>query len=69
MANSTLVEVLNTTDKLQVNFGSLLLIKTSISNDKAEKLAAFSMLRYHKIMIIIFDNLVELYDVRMTDFL
>ena len=57
MANSTLVEVLNTTYELPVEFGSLFLIKTSISDDKVEKLATVSMLHNHEKFLLSFDNL------------
>ena len=57
VTNTTLVEVLNTTDELPVEFGSLFLIKTSISDDKVEKLATVSMLHNHEKFFLSFDNL------------
>ena len=57
MANTTLVEVLNTTDELPVEFGSLFLIKTSISDDKVEKLATVGMLHDHEELLLCFNNL------------
>ena len=57
VANATLVEVLNTTNELPVEFGSLFLIKTSISDDKVEKLATVSMLHNHEKFLLSFDNL------------
>ena len=57
MANTTLVEVLNTTDELPVEFGSLFLIKTSISDDKVKKFSSISMLHDHKELLLCFDDL------------
>ena len=57
MTNTTLVEVLNTTDELPVEFGSLFLIKTSISDDKVEKLATVGMLHDHEELLLSFDDL------------
>ena len=57
MANATLVEVLNAADELPVKLGSLLLIKTSISDDKVEKLATVRMFHDHEELLLSFDDL------------
>ena len=57
MANTTLMEVLNATDELPVEFGSLLPIKASISDDEVEELATVCMLHNHEKFLLSFDNL------------
>ena len=57
MTNATLVEVLNTADEFPVEFGSLFLIETSISDDKVEKLTSVSMLHNHEKFFLSFNDL------------
>ena len=48
MANATLVQVLDATDKFKVELGSLLLIQASISDDKIEQFSTIRMLHNHE---------------------
>ena len=58
MADSTLMQILYATDELPVEFCSLLLIQSRISDDKVKKLATVSVLHNHKQLLLCLDNLV-----------
>lgn len=69
MTDATLVEVLNSTDELPVKLGCLLLVEACISDDKVEELASVGMLHDHEKLLLRLNNLVELDDIGMANFL
>ena len=69
MADSALVDVLDTGDELEVEFAGLLLREPGMSDDVVEQLAAAAILHDHVELFFSFNYLVELYDIWVSDLL
>ena len=63
------MNILNTWDELQVEFASLLLRETSMSNNEIEKLTAIAVLHDHVKFFISLDDFIKLDNVGVPNFL
>jgi len=59
MADAAFVEVLDATDELPVELGSLLFVQARISDDEVEELATIGMLHYHKKLLLSLNDLYQ----------
>jgi hypothetical protein len=69
MADSTLMDVLNTRNEFEIEFAGLFLAQTSVPDDVVEQLASVGILHDHKQLFFGLDDFIELDDVRMAYFL
>ena len=69
MTDTTLVQVLNSADELPVKLSCLLLVEACISDDEVEELTSVGMLHDHEKLLFRLNNLVELDDIGVANFL
>ena len=69
VADSTLVDVLDARDELEVKLAGLLLREPRVSDDVVEQLAAIAVLHYHVELLFGFNYFVQLNDIRVSDLL
>ena len=69
MADATLVQVLNSADELPIKLGCLLLVEARISDDEVEELAAVGVFHDHEQLLLRLNDLVELDDIGVANFL
>ena len=69
MADSALVDVLDTGVELEVEFAGLLLREPGVSDDVVEQLATIAILHYHVQLFFGFNYFVKLDDIWVSDLL